>query len=144
MKLQKANFEDLLAQLKRQPGAVYVPAARFFFAKKKLDSPIVEELVGADARSSGGHPICTTINGKTQPIERGIIGSMIPQKDRMREVDAAMDSIVGKPLEVLAKEIPEPKAGRYQEWQIWMLRDGTDAGFVHDELYQEILIANCK
>lgn len=97
-----------------------------------------------------------TINGKTMPINPSIIPSMldfsgceakscdgvkklyyIPKPCICTAAHDTIDSVIDKPLEVLAMQL-EGENGIRPKWQILLLRDGEGSGFIHDDAAHEL------
>ncbi len=134
MKLKKELFDKVLTGLKEVPGAVHARDARLFFAKEGSPYPPIFEGIGNS--NGGSYLVYATINGKTLLLERRMICSMTSSDsgNPCHNVCAAMDSIVSKPLEVLAMELTGEQFGKHPKWQIMLLRDGDGSGFIHDDV----------
>jgi hypothetical protein len=143
MKLEREMFEKILVVLKPAKGAVHVRDAKLFAGKDGTEfPPFVEDMRDKDGKPYGSASflIYATDGGKTLPAETAIFPSLADWGAHSRcehsacvTVHAGLDAVIDKPVEVLAVEL-EGKDGIRPKWEIWMIRDGTDFGFLHDSV----------
>jgi hypothetical protein len=151
MKVKKEIYEKILTALKEVPGTVHDQGAKLFAGKHGTPHmPFQEPIMGSkDEISTAYFLIYATVNGKTLPIRPSIISSI----SDFSEVDpyvrgspcdavhAGLDAVIGKQVEVLAIEAKGTKENR-PKWSIWMLREGTDFGFIHDDVIRTLVEEN--
>jgi hypothetical protein len=140
MKLERPMFDRLLVSLKSVQGVVHVRDAKLFMGQEGTPyAPFVEHRRDTEGRVNGGaaYVVYATINCISMPVETGIFPSIadfsecsVPMSS-CHALNAGLDAVIDKPVEVLAVEL-EGKEGVRPKWQIWMIRDGTDSGFLHN------------
>jgi hypothetical protein len=142
MKLEKPQFEHLLYRLKPVPKIVHSRDARLFEGKTETSyGPFQEDIRDGSGKRIGAayFLIYATIDGRTLPVETGIIPSLADTSKSecggrgCGAIHAGLDAVIEKQLEVLAMPT-EGKDGVRPKWEIILLRNGDDFGFVNDSV----------